>query len=44
MGRELPETNAEYWDAKIERNIARDKENQQKLSETRMAGACHLGI
>jgi hypothetical protein len=29
MGRELPETNAEYWGAKIERNVARDRENEK---------------
>jgi len=30
-GDRLPKTNVEYWSAKIERNVARDKENKADL-------------
>lgn len=28
---QLPKTRAEYWQSKFERNVARDKENQERL-------------
>jgi DNA mismatch endonuclease, patch repair protein len=32
-GSRTPESNTTYWAPKIERNVARDEENKQKLSE-----------
>ncbi len=32
-GERRPKSNAEYWRKKIERNVQRDKENQQRLKE-----------
>ena len=32
-GKRRPKDNCEYWNAKIEKNILRDKENEVKLSE-----------
>lgn len=33
-GARMPKTNADYWRAKIGRNVARDARNQQVLRET----------
>ena len=32
--RKLPQTNREYWERKIERNVARDKRNTQALADS----------